>query len=53
MKFRDEATKRMTIVRQIEAKEHAERLAAMEASKSQVQIAWDNHEKLSEQLKEV
>ena len=53
VKFRDEAAQRMTTMRRAEAKELAESLAAAETSKSQAQIAWDLHEKLSEQLKEV
>ena len=52
IKFRDEAAKRMTIVRQDEAKKLAESLATAETSKSQAQITWDRHEKTSNQLKE-
>ena len=39
VKFQDEATERMNIVRRTEAKELAENRAAMETSKSQAQIA--------------
>ena len=53
MKFRDEAAKRTTIVRREEGKKLAENLATAETSRSQAQIAWDHHEKLSDQLKEV
>ena len=47
VKFRDEAAKRMAIVRRDEAKKLAESMATAETSKSQAQIAWDRHEKLS------
>ena len=53
MKFRDEAAECMTIVCGAETKELAESLAAAETSMSQAPIAWDRHEKLSEQLKAV
>ena len=53
VKFWDEAAERMTIVRRAETKELAESLVAVETSKSQAQIGWDRHEKLSEQLKAV
>ena len=53
VKFWEEATERMAIVRWDEAKKLAESLATAETSKSQAQIAWDRHEKQSEQLKEV
>ena len=53
VKFRDEATERMNIVRRTEAKELAENRATMQTSKSQAQIAWDRHEELSNQLKAV
>ena len=53
VKFRDEATERMDIVRRAEAKELAENWAAMESSKPQAQIAWDRHEEMSNQLKVV
>ena len=52
VKFRDETAQRMTIMRQGEAKKLAESLATVETSKSQAQIAWDRHEKTSNQLKE-
>ena len=48
VKFRDEAAKRMAIVRQGETKKLAESLATAETSKLQAQIAWDRHEKLSD-----
>ena len=48
MKFRDEAAKRMAIVRQGETKKLAESLATAETSKSQAQITWEQHEKLSD-----
>ena len=48
VKFRDEAAERMAIVRRDEAKKLAESLATAETSKSQAQIAWDRHEKLSD-----
>ena len=51
--FRDEAAERMNIIRWTEARELAEGRAAMEVCKSQVQIAWDQHEKLSDQIKAV
>ena len=53
VKFRDEAAQRMETVRQTEAQEMAANRAAMETSKSQAQIAWDQHEGLAKQLKEV
>ena len=53
VKFRDEAAQRMETVRQTEAQEIAANRAAMETSKSQAQIAWDQHEGLAKQLKEV
>ena len=48
VKFRDDAAKRMTIMRQDEAKKLAESLATAETSKSQAQIAFDYHETLIE-----
>ena len=53
VKFRDKAAKRMIIVRRDEAKKLTESLATAETSKSQAQIAWEQHEKMSDQLKEV
>ena len=44
VKFRDEAAKRMAIVHQGETKKLAESLATAETSKSQAQIAWEQHE---------
>ena len=49
--LRDEAAGRMSIIRRTEAKELADGRAAMEVCKSQVQIAWDQHKKVSAQLK--
>ena len=49
--FRDEAAEHMNVVRRNEAKGLADGRAAMEACKSQAQIAWDQHEKVSDQLK--
>ena len=53
MKFRDEAAERMAIVHRDVTKKLAESLATAETSKSQAQIAWDRHEKLFVQVKEV
>ena len=44
---------RMTVLRKKEAKELADGRTAMEASKSQAQIAWHQHEQVSNQLKGV
>ena len=52
VKFWDETAQHMTIVSQDEAKKLAESLATTETRKSQAQIAWDRHEKTSNQLKE-
>ena len=41
----------MNVVHWTEAKELADGRAAMEACKSQAQIVWDQHEKVSDQLK--
>ena len=53
VKFRDEAAKRMAIVRQGETKKLAESLVTAKTSKSQAQIAWEQHGKLSDQLTRV
>ena len=45
--------KRMAAIRRKEAKELEDGQKAMEASKSQAQIAWDQHEQVSKQLKAV
>ena len=51
--FRDEGAARARATRKAEAEELAAGREAMEASKSQAQIAWDQHEQKSTQLKSV
>ena len=49
--FRAEAAERMSIIRRTEAKELVDGRAAIEVCKSQAQITWDQHEKMTAQLK--
>ena len=49
--FRTEAAERMSIIRRTKAKELADGRSAMEVCKSQAQIACDQYEKMTAQLK--
>ena len=51
--FWKDKDKRMAVIRKKEAKELEDGRTAIEASKSQAQIAWHQHEQVSNQLKAV
>ena len=53
MKFRDEADARRDIVRQKELKDLESGKEEIKSCRSQAQITWDQHEKMSSKLVEV